>query len=172
MGTVCQDVFEFQRKKAVQKCGFAPFSMFQHFSRGNFAFFILIGEAEAKLFRDGALGLTLSPSGILHAFSTYVLLCSLYRGSTGLMHQSKEDHEFKAGMCDNKVQNINSRRKHKKLNWLVSKVEVSKRSFLKRVFWHFSFVSFCQKQEKILVLLVGGNFQISASCFCCLSVML
>lgn len=44
----------------------------------------------------------------------------MHRGSTGLMHLFKEDHEFKAGMSGNKVQSIDSRRKHSQTNELTS----------------------------------------------------
>lgn len=106
----------FRRKKAERKCGFAPFSVFQHFSRENAEFFIFGWGSWSKTIRDGALGMILSPSGISHEFQHgyHVLLFSdvMHHGSTGLMDPFKEDHEFKAGTSGNKVQSIDSRRKH------------------------------------------------------------
>lgn len=107
-------------KRLTENVSLLHFQCFDIFPGEMLNFSFLVGEVEAKQFRDGALGLILSPSDTSPEFQQgyHMLLFSdvMHHGSTGLMHQSKEDHAFKAGMSGNKVQSINSRRKHKQLN--------------------------------------------------------
>lgn len=109
---MCQDGFAFQRKKADRKCGFTLFSVL--------GFSFLAGEDEVKPYKDVALGLILSPLDTSPEFhhGYHVLLFSgvMHHGSTGLMHQSEEDEEFKAGMTESEVLSISSRRKLEQLN--------------------------------------------------------
>lgn len=112
-----------KKKISVWKCGFAPFSCFNIFFWGECCIsHFCLGKLKQTSIEKGFLDwcwVHQTPHEFQHG---HPVLCSLYHGSTGLMHQLKENHEFKAGMRGNKVQNIKSRRKHKKSNRLVSKI--------------------------------------------------
>lgn len=105
-----------REKRLAENVALLHFQCFNIFPGEMLNFSFLVGEVEAKQVRDGALGLILSPSETSHEFQHgyHVLPFSdvMHHGSTGLMQQSKEDHEFKAGMSGNKLQSVNSRREH------------------------------------------------------------
>lgn len=112
-----------RRKKNVSlKMWFCSIFMFQpFFSRGNAAFLIFIWESWRKpAWRRGSWADAESIRHLrnLSTDTTCSVLCTMTVQNWCI--SSKENHKFKAGMCGNKVQNIKSRRKHRKSNRLVS----------------------------------------------------
>jgi len=94
-------------KRLTENVALLRFQCFNIFPGEMLNFSFLVGEVEAKQFRGGALRLILNASDtsheFLHGYHVPLFSDAVHHGSTALMHQSKEDHEFKVGMSGNKV---------------------------------------------------------------------